>query len=202
LLFLHGAGQLGNGNSALPLLLNDGPAKLAAQNAFPGSFTVSGKKHSFILFTPQFKTQPTVAQVKECIDFVKSNYRVDPSRIYIMGISMGSEATIETAVVIPSQLAAIVPIAGIVRNYASTNKGQILANANLPVWAFHSQDDPIFPVGLASGFINTINYFTPAVPARLTVWPNGGHDAWTRAIDPAYKEGGKNVYEWMLQYQR
>jgi len=36
----------------------------------------------------------------------------------------------------------------------------------------------------------------------MTLWPTGGHDAWTQASDPEYREEGMNIYEWMLQYKR
>jgi hypothetical protein len=70
------------------------------------------------------------------------------------------------------------------------------------VWAFHSEDDPQINVTMAKAFTSKINSFKPDIPAKLTVWPTGGHDAWTRAIEPMYKENGMNIYEWMLQYHR
>ena len=93
-------------------------------------------------------------------------------------------------------------MAGVSPDWASSEKCQRIAAAGLPVWAFHSQDDPQIGIQNPTGFINRINSFNPAVRARLTVWPNGGHDAWTRALDPNYKENGYNIYEWMLQQHR
>jgi hypothetical protein len=40
------------------------------------------------------------------------------------------------------------------------------------------------------------------IPARLTIFQAGGHDAWTTATDPDYRERGKNIYEWMLASTR
>jgi hypothetical protein len=36
----------------------------------------------------------------------------------------------------------------------------------------------------------------------MTLWPTGGHDAWTKATDPTYKENGLNMYEWLLQFSK
>jgi hypothetical protein len=50
-----------------------------------------------------------------------------------------------------------------------------------------------------------LDSFHPAIPPRLTEFePMGllGHDAWTRATDPHYRENNKNIYEWMLSYHR
>ena len=54
------------------------------------------------------------------------------------------------------------------------------------------------------GFVLGIIYSSenPINPPKLTIWPSGGHDAWTRAVNPDYKENGKNIYEWMLQYTK
>jgi predicted peptidase len=102
----------------------------------------------------------------------------------------------------PTKIAAIVPLAGVLQNYNSNNKSQVLANNNLPIWAFHSNNDPIYSINDVRGFIDKVNSFNPSPAAKLTVWPTGGHDAWTRALDPTYKEAGMNMYEWMLQFHR
>lgn len=202
LVFIPGAGQFGNGSVDLPLLLKDGPAELIDEKRFPGTFSVNGKVYSFIVFTPQFKYYPSTADINDCIEYAKKTYRIDESRIYLSGLSVGGIETSNSGAEMPSKLAAIVPMAGVFPDYASTDKCQKIAAANLPVWAFHSDDDPQINISVAKGFIAKLNSFNPAIAPKLTVWPNGGHDAWTRALEPGYKENGFNIYEWMLQYQR
>jgi predicted peptidase len=181
LLFISGAGQFGNGASDLPLLLNDGVAQLIDEGKFPSTFKVNGKA---------------------CIEYAKKTYRVDSTRIYISGLSMGGMLACDLGAEIPAKLAAIVPMAGVSKDYDVVAKSRQIALGNLPVWAFHSADDQVFEVNRVRNFITDINSFRPSVSAKLTVWPTGGHDAWTRALDPAYKEGGLNMYEWMLQFHR
>lgn len=202
LIYLSGAGQFGNGSIDLPLLLKDGPAQLVDEKRFPGTFQSNGKTFSFIVFTPQLKWWPSINSIDDCIEFVKSKYRVDPSRIYLSGLSMGGIVTCDLAAAMPGKLAAIVPMAGIPADYETSLKCQQMANGKLPIWCFHSEDDPQIAIASAKGFIAKINSYSPAIPPKLTVWKNGGHDAWTRAIEPAYKENGMNIYEWMLQYTR
>jgi len=202
LIYIPGAGQFGNGSFDLPLLLKAGPAELADEKRFPGAFSVNGETFSLLVFTPQFNGAPGISVINDCIEFVKNTYRVDSSRIYLSGLSMGSVAACDLAGVLPGKLAAIVPMAGVSYDYESTNKCRQIAESNLPVWAFHSEDDPQINVTMAKAFTSKINSFRPDIPAKLTVWPNGGHDAWTRAIEPMYKENGMNIYEWMLQYHR
>lgn len=202
LIYIPGAGQFGNGAVDLPLLLKDGPAQLIDEKKFPSTFKVNGQTFSMIVFTPQLKGYSTTYNIERFIDFVKKNYRIDSTRIYLSGLSVGGSLSTDVASEIPKSIAAIVPMAGVSTDYASTNKCQLIAQANLPVWAFQSADDPVFNPETTKGFIAKINSFAPTVLAKLTIWPDGGHDAWTRALDPSYKENGLNIYEWMLQYHR
>lgn len=202
LLFIPGGGQFGNGSIDLPLLLRDGPVQLVDEGRFPGTFTVGGAQYSFIILTPQFRAYPSPTEIRQCIDYARSKYRVDSSRIYLSGLSIGGIEITNLAAQMPERIAAIVPLAGVPQDFNSNNKCQQIAAANLPVWAFHSENDPVFNISWPQAFVAKINMYQPAIPARLTRWPNGGHDAWTRALEPLYRENGKNIYEWMLQYHR
>ena len=202
LIYIPGAGQFGNGSFDLPLLLKAGPAELADEQRLPATFKVNNKTFSLLVFTPQFNGAPGISIINDCIEFVKTHYRVDSTRIYLSGLSMGSVAACDLAAALPGKLAAIVPMAGVSYDYSTSDKCQKIAENNLPVWAFHSEDDPQINVEIAKGFTNKINSFNTHVPAKLTLWTDGGHDAWTRAIEPLYKENGMNIYEWMLQYHR
>jgi predicted peptidase len=111
---------------------------------------------------------------------------------------MGGGVTWEFSSQYGASLAAIVPICG--GSWPDNTRAQHIASFNLPVWAFHNDNDPTVPVSYSIDYVAKINSYHPSVPARITTWPTGGHDAWTKAYDPAYKEDGKNMYEWMLQY--
>jgi predicted peptidase len=157
---------------------------------------------NFIVFTPQPRWYPSTNSINACIEYAKTHYRVDPSRIYVSGLSMGGILACDLASEIPNSIAAIVPMAGVSRDYDVKAKCKQIAGANLPVWAFHCADDNLFDFSFARKFVDDINSFNPRIKAKLTVWPNGGHDAWTRASEPDYRENGMNIYEWMLQYRR
>lgn len=202
LIYVPGAGQFGNGAVDLPLLLKDGPAELIDEKKFPVIFKVNGQSFSMIVFTPQLKGYTNTYNIKACIDFVKKNYRIDTTRIYLSGLSIGGSLSCDVASEIPNSIAAMVPMAGVSTDYTTTNRCQLIAQSNLPIWTFQSADDPVFNPETTKGFIAKVNSYAPTVLAKLTMWPNGGHDAWTRALDPSYKENGFNIYEWMLQYHR
>jgi predicted peptidase len=197
ILFIHGIGELG---TDLTKMTRAGLPRLINKKAFPADFEVNGEHYSFIVFSPQFKKWPTNSDVKGVMEYAVKKFRVDTSRIYVTGLSMGGGVTWEFDSEFVGLVAAIAPICG--GSWPDTKRAEKLASFDLPVWAFHNADDDVVPVSYTIDYVNKINSFDPTVKAKYTVWPSGGHDAWTKAYDPATREGGKNMYEWMLQFKR
>ncbi|HEX6181213.1 MAG TPA: dienelactone hydrolase family protein [Chitinophagaceae bacterium] len=205
LLFIHGGGQFGNGSYDLPLLLNEGIPQLLDEKKFPADFLVNGSHYSFIVLTPQFKRVPDNSVIASFLDHALKNYRIDSNRIYLCGFSLGGRMALDFSAAFANKLAAIVPISG-APNYDLAVKSKSIADANLPVWAFHNQRDALFRAQETKDFIDMINSYHPMNAARLTMFPDStgmlGHDAWSKATNPAYKENHLNIYEWMLQYKK
>jgi len=198
IIFIHGIGELGNGTTNLINMDRAGLPRLIKKNAFPADFEVEGKHYSFVVISPQFKKWPTSADVKAVLDHSVKQYRIDKSRIYITGLSMGGGVTWNYAAEMGNTVAAAAPVCG--GSWPDEKRTSSIAAFNLPVWAFHNADDPIVAVSISRNFITNINAHHPAVEAKVTVWATGGHDAWTKAYDPNFRENKKNLYEWMLQY--
>ncbi len=199
LIFLPGAGQIGNGSTDLPLLLNDGVAKLVHNKTFPPNFTVNGENFSYIVLTPQYNRYPTVADIETFIHFARGKYRVDTARTYLSGISIGGELSADAAGTYPTQVAAIVSISGESKYHDLCTS---IATNKIPVWDFHNSGDTIINISESNNFIAWINAANPAIPPKQTIFQSALHDAWTAALNPSYKEEGLNVYEWMLQYKK
>ena len=200
LVFLHGAGEMGNGTTDLSKVLSNAVPSLINKNNFPASFVSGNTNYSFIVISPQFKTWPSTDDVDAMISYSITNFRIDETRIYVTGLSMGGGATWDYASVYAGKIAAIVPICG--ASAPNASKAKNMADAHLPVWAFHNEDDPTVSVNTTIDYINMINSFNPSIVPKMTLWPTGGHNAWTKASDPNYKENNLNIYEWMLQYHR
>jgi predicted peptidase len=205
LLFIHGGGQFGNGSYDLPLLLNEGIPQLLDEKKFPADFLVNGTHHSFIVLAPQFKNVPDNAVITSFLEYAKQNYRIDTARMYLCGFSLGGRIACDFSAEHASRIAAVVPISG-VPNFLVNEKASLIAGASLPVWAFHNAPDALFSAQDTKDFITLINSYNPMKAARITLFPDStgllGHDAWSRATNPAYKENNMNMYEWMLQYKR
>lgn len=200
LLFLHGVGELGNGTTDLQKAARNGTPGMIKNQKFPPVFTVNNKQYSFIIISPQFKKWPNAADVNDMLNYAITHYRVDTSRLYVSGLSMGGGATWEFAAVYAKRVAAIVPICG--ASGPTDAKAEVIARSGVAVWAFHNKDDSVVTYLNSTGYISKINGFSPNPAPRLTVWETGGHNAWRKATDTAYKEDNMNMYEWMLQFAR
>jgi predicted peptidase len=139
IIFIHGNGQRGNGDSLqLPRILQ-GLAKVIQDGKFPKSFTVNGATHRFIVLSPQFIVWPSPIQIEEVINYAVSHYRVNRSRIYLTGYSMGGGVVwdyVGDNSSYANRIAAIFPVAG--SSFASPERGRVIAAANIPVWATHN----------------------------------------------------------------
>ena len=200
LIFLHGTMELATANKNMSVVAGVGITRLLSQQSFPASFTVNGKAFSFIVVSPQFKEWPKSSDVNSLVDFLVEKYRVDASRIYVAGLSMGGGATWDFAGDYSSKVAAIVPISG--ASYAEEKRCANIASGKVAVWAFHNTGDKVVAASVSKQFVDKINSNHADPAAKLTSFESNDHDAWTKATDPNYKENGMNIYEWMLQYSK
>jgi dienelactone hydrolase len=200
IIFIHGVGEQGNGTTDLGNLLNCWTAlpRLIANGGFPASFSEGGQNFSFIVISPQFNRWPYASDVNSVIDYAIKNYRVDQSRIYVTGLSMGGGAVWDFAGNFPTKAAAVVPICGAAS--ADVTRSQAIANAKLPVWATHNLDDPTVPSYNTTGWVTMISQYGGDI--QSTIFQASGHDAWTKTYDPNFTQNGVNIYQWMLQHQR
>ena len=147
MVYIHGAGDYGYGTPTdMKLILRSGPPRVMSLGEFPESFTVNGKSFGFIMISPQFYQQPSVSDIDSVIDFCIATYKVDLSRIYLTGLSMGGGVTWDyagTQAANANRLAGIVPVAGDI--FPDSLRGRIMAASNLPVWATHNSGDPRGP---------------------------------------------------------
>lgn len=205
LVFLHGIGEEGNGSTDLPRLLDNGsPPDLISQGKFPATFTVNGQTFSFIVISPQFIGWPQDADVDAMINYAISHYRVDTTRVYLTGLSMGGSAVWSYAPGHAQKLAGIVPIAG-GQMYTGTYGAQELQANNIAVFAAANLNDPTVNSQLTVQDIQVINSVTPAItpPALDTIYNASGHGGWTITFDPNTNlHNGLNIYQYLLQFSR
>lgn len=177
---LHGAGERGDGDSQLDLVLVNGFSKVVTDENLKDC----------ILVMPQCSTDTFwLGKIESILDFVlqmADKYAVDPDRIYLCGISMGAFATWFSAVVRPSLFAAIAPCCG----------GCVAAHAEaltMPIWMFHGLEDTVVPPSHAYEMIGALKDTNPNF--RYTLYEGVGHNAW----DLAFTE---ELLRWLLAQRR
>jgi len=180
LVFLHGSGERGNDLEKVKV---HGPPKLIEQ----------GRKFPFVVISPQCpeSTDWDPETVFAMIKHVARIYRIDETRVYLTGLSMGGRGTWDLAMAYPDYFAAIAPVCGRVnRNYAK-RAGEL---RNLPVWAFHGAADDVVPIADAAKMIKALK--DCGNNARFTIYPLSNHDSWTETYN------NPELYEWFLSNRR
>ncbi len=122
---------------------------------------------------------------------IQKDYRVDPGRTYLTGLSMGGEASYRFAVRQPQTFAAVAPVAAFVNQ---DTYDQLAKIKGIPVWAVHGADDPTVPLSAAQRPVDALKALGADI--KFTVLPNHDHDAWT----DTYSD--KAFYDWLLSKQK
>jgi predicted peptidase len=185
ILFLHGAGDRGTDNV--------GQTYWASQLV---DHTRGGQYAAYVL-APQINTnqwfsssgsEPTEAMslTIDALKQVMATANVDPTRVYVTGVSMGSFGTWDILRRDPGVFAAAVPMSG----------GGDPSTASLvkdtPIWAFHGSADSIVPVDSTRNMIAAVR--AAGGDPKYTEVPGGDHFIW-----PAiYGDASNTLYPWMF----
>jgi predicted peptidase len=178
IMFLHGGGERGKNLAALKSI---GLPKMISR----------GRSFDFIIVSPQCPNDTSWTEQSEVLinllDEVKAKYKVDTDRIYLTGLSMGGFGTWSIAAKDPERFAAIAPICGGGERFASFRLKKV------PVWAFHGAKDPLVPVASSQEMVDAVN--KAGGDAKLTIYPEAGHDSWTQTYY------NPELYKWFLSHR-
>ncbi|WP_246627673.1 prolyl oligopeptidase family serine peptidase [Paenibacillus solanacearum] len=117
-----------------------------------------------------------------------TNHRIDSSRIYLIGYSMGGYGAWDLAINYPETFAAIVPLS----SGGQVSKAEQLKDT--PIWAFHGALDDIVPVDQMSKMIRTVEQYSSNI--KLTIYPDLGHDIMESTLN------NQELYTWLLEQRR
>jgi hypothetical protein len=182
---LHGIKEKGNTLSSLSLVDNVGLPRYVSY----------GQQYPFILISPQLKTSMgkwTGDYVMAVINHVKTYLRVDPSRIYLTGLSLGGGGVWSVVSAYPNVFAAIVPVCS---GYNVKSGAPYIAGSDVPVWGFHGDADAIVSETVTISMISEVNKYKPSPTSKVTIFPKMGHNIW----DKVYKE--TSALSWMLTFR-
>jgi len=120
------------------------------------------------------------------MELILKNYRVDPKRIYLTGISMGGCGAWHFGILNPDFFAAIVPVCG----FAAIPRA-VAVLKDKPIWTFHGKQDSSVPFEITENLVKVLGGVSETV--RFTKYEDKGHEVCTLA----YHEN--SLYEWLLK---
>jgi predicted peptidase len=130
-LYLHGGAGRGRDNERH---LRDGNGMIIEM------FAGAEKQFPAFVLAPQTATTHDPATTFAILDDVRARYRVDPTRLYVVGQSLGGYGLIDLIGTRPQLFAAAVVIA------ASGDRSFAKSLAGVPIWFFHGEHDEGVPV--------------------------------------------------------
>ncbi|HEY0679890.1 MAG TPA: T9SS type A sorting domain-containing protein [Chitinophagaceae bacterium] len=227
LIYIGGTGEMfqqpgGTDQDLCPALQYSMPWRMNVGH-FPDVVTDpnTGQQFSYLVVMPfvtaweqQYSIDPGLV-----IDYMLQHYpnRIDVSRIYLTGMSRGTDnlmgyATSTTAAA--NRLAAIVPVANCFPSYpgtaAYTQQVNNLASGNVHLWGISCANDEICTENFIQNFVGSLNAIRPGnalftYSTEACEGPDSSfHYAWNHAYNPDYRAapGNKNIYEWMIQFSK
>ena len=201
ILFLHGAGERGDDglvqtNVGLAPAIRKNPSRYPAIVIFPQ-----------VPRDSQWVGAPADMAVAALQQTMKE-FKVDPKRLYLTGLSMGGHGTWYVAYRHPELFAAVVPICGWVREFpffkgsvpvvpgdsaaVMTNLVQRLSKT--PIWIFHGEVDAVVNVNGSREPFNALK--AASADVRYTELLGLDHNSW----DAAY--GSEEFSRWLFAQHR
>ena len=187
ILFLHGAGET-KGGKKMPVEVGIGTHIKAHEKSFP-----------FITVIPQAETRgwqadgPNAKRALAMLDAVTKEFKTDPNRVYLTGISMGGYGTWSLAAAHPDRWAAVVPICGGVRGKEEVGKTAEKVK-DIPCWVFHGDKDPAVPVDRSRELVEALK--AAGGHPKYTEYPGVPHNSW----DKAYAT--PELWTWLAQQKK
>jgi predicted peptidase len=182
IIFLHGSGERGSDNVAQLKHISD----LALDPKYRG-------KYPCYVIAPQCPkgqlwadyrgpitkepTRPTRLLI-ELIGEIIKEYSVDPSRIYITGVSMGGFGTWDLLARFPDKFAAAIPICG------GGDEQTAAKIKHIPLWVFHGAKDDIVSPKQSRTMVKALQD-AGGLPG-YTEYPDIEHNSWVQAYQESH----------------
>lgn len=195
LIFLHGAGERGVDNAAQ---LSHGKEFMRRAAQDHGCFVLAPQCPPDLLWSGHHwedkehglteKPSEPMRLLLETVAQLRTTYRIDANRLYIMGLSMGGFGVWDAIQRQPDRFAAAVPIC------SGGDETKTARLARLPIWAFHGDRDSVVPVRRSRDMIAAIQ--SVGGKPRYTEYPGVDHGSWV----PTFNE--PELLPWLTRQKR
>lgn len=201
--FLHGAGERGNDNEKqlthgkqflIDNFYSDNPAIVIAPQCPADSYWANVIRHQlpdkmeFTFGVTDKATQPMETLIILIQSWVSSG-KVDISKVYVGGLSMGGMGTFEILWRMPHTFAAAFPICG----GGDISKLPLYAR-NTAVWIFHGDEDNVVPVQYSRSIYECLKEL--GCDVEYTEYKGVNHGSWNNAFNE------KGLASWLLSHNR
>ena len=150
-----------------------------------------GRKIPAIVVAPQVaKGNWNPDKVLEVLEYVKKNYNVDESRIYVCGMSLGGYGTLHFAGKYADKITAAVAICG------GGNVKDGCKLATIPLWIQHGDVDHIVPMSESKKVVDAIKKCDENADVTLTIIKGGNHGN----VERLFHEDA--MYDWLFKQKR
>lgn len=193
-LFLHGAGERGTDNVKQLLYLPQWIVEPANREKYP-CFLIApqcreSKRWAEVDWSkdvadPMPPLGDQMKVVLKIVDEVLASQPVDRRRLYLTGLSMGGYGSWDLGMRQPERFAAVAPVCG------GGDETQAAKLKDVPVWAWHGDQDKAVPVERSRRMIEAIR--KAGGSPKYTELPGVGHNSWNQAY-----HGEGNLLEWMF----
>jgi len=201
ILFLHGSGERGT-DGLLQTQVGLGDALRRLPDRYPA-----------IVVFPQapldVRWPGKAAKIAlESLTRTEKQFRCDPHRVYLTGISMGGNGAWYLAYRHPERFAAVVPVCGwflpdqehptsepVVPGDTSHAEAALAERLRtMPIWIFHGSEDPVISPRDSRAIAARLDSL--GAPVKFTEYSGVGHGAW----EPAYDDPA--LPQWLFAQSR
>ena len=176
IVFLHGAGERGTDIEKVKV---HGPPKIVETEKDFGFYVLSPQCRKNKRWDPKLLSQMLD-------EVLATNKKIDPTRIYLTGLSMGGYGTYDWAILEPNRFAAIAPICG----GSDTHTRLVQAFKHIPIWIFHGAMDQVVDLNSSIEIARVLKNMEADV--QFTIYPFANHDSWTTTYT------NPKLYKWFL----
>lgn len=198
-IFLHGAGERGTDNALQLLYFPTQMAQPHMRDRFP-CYVLAPQCHPERKWMevdwssksdPQMPESPSaeLQAVMQMIEQTLKEDQIDPSRVYLTGLSMGGFGSFDLATRHPEWFAAVAPICG------AADPAKVATIKDLPVWVVHGDADQTVPVERSRSAVKALRD-AGGQPIYVEM-PGVGHNSW----NPAYQDND-GLVPWLFRQQR
>lgn len=177
---------------------------------FQTSVVHNGQTYSFIILSPQIRSGngETTADIQAMVNFALSQYKVDPARVYLTGLSSGANIILNYMSISSlesKKIAALISV-GLCQG-PNTGASINMGTNQIHYWGLVGANDGQCGTSNTISQSNQINsYSPPGNPmgkyTLVSPQPNpyDPHVIWPDVHDKTYRIDGKNMSEWFIQY--